>query len=138
MELQVGMKALLKNREGKYLLLRRSPDKYPEAALRWDIPGGRINTGDLLMDNLKREIKEETNLDLKKEPKLVAAQDILRVQDRHVIRLTYAGEIDGNPVLDTEESVDFGWFTSKEIKNLEHLDIYVKELIEKGMLLNGE
>ncbi len=64
MELQVGVKVLLRNKENKYLLLRRSPEKYPNAPLDWDIVGGRINPGLTLLDNLKREVKKETGLDL--------------------------------------------------------------------------
>jgi len=91
MKLQVGVKALLKNKEGKYLLLRRSPEKYRELGGTWDIVGGRIDPGSMLIENLKREIKEETSLDLQEEPKLVAAQDILRNSNTHVVRLTYTG-----------------------------------------------
>lgn len=40
MELQVGVKVLLKNKEGNYLLLRRSLKKYPGVKGRWDIAGG--------------------------------------------------------------------------------------------------
>lgn len=40
--LQIGVKAFLKNKEGKYLLLQRS-DAYAKAPGEWDIPGGRIN-----------------------------------------------------------------------------------------------
>jgi len=39
MELQVGVKVLLKNKEGKFLLIRRSPKKYPEVGPKWDIVG---------------------------------------------------------------------------------------------------
>jgi len=41
--LQVGVKVLLKNKAGQYLLLRRALEKYPEIQGRWDIVGGRIN-----------------------------------------------------------------------------------------------
>ena len=71
-----------------FLLLKRSDKKYPEVGARWDIVGGRIHPGIPLLDNLQREVKEETNLDLTGEPKLVAAQDILRVECRHAVRLT--------------------------------------------------
>lgn len=133
MELQVGVKALLRNKEGKYLLVKRSPEKYPEAANRWDIVGGRINPGQTLVENLKREIKEETNLDLKKEPNLVAAQDILRIAGKHIVRLTFVGEIDGMPELD-EDHTEFRWLTEEEVMNIDHLDIYVKELIDKRII----
>lgn len=132
MELQVGVKILLRNEEGKYLLVRRSPTKYPEVGdHRWDIVGGRINPGFPLIDNLKREIKEEVGLDLISEPRLVAAQDILRISGRHVVRLTYAGEIHGEPELDPSEHSEYGWFTLHEIKNLQGLDLYFKDLLTK-------
>jgi len=134
MELQVGVKVLLKNGKGKYLLLKRSPEKYPEVKNSWDIVGGRIDPGDTLFNNLKREVKEETQLDLEKEPKLVAAQDILKVADRHVIRLTYIGEIDGEPKLDEDHS-EYRWFTAEELKSLEGLDDFFEELLDVGTVL---
>lgn len=133
MELQVGVKALLKNKEGKYLLLLRSAEKYPEIGAMWDILGGRIDAGSPLLENLKREIMEETSLKLTSEPKLVAAQDIIRVPGRHVVRLTYIGEIEGEPRLD-EDHTEFGWFTLEEMKSLESLDIYLKELLSRGII----
>ena len=100
MELQVGVKVLLKNNEGKYLLIRRNPKKYPEVGPKWDIVGGRINAGSPLIENLIREVKEETGLLLSDNPHIVGAQDILRTEgfpDRHVVRLTYTASISGTP-----------------------------------------
>ena len=135
MELQVGVKALLQNPEGKYLLVRRSSEKYPEVGAKWDIVGGRIEPGATLLENLRREIKEEVNLDLKEEPRLVAAQDILRVSGRHVVRLTYVAKIEGEPRLTNADHSEARWFTLEEMKAMseKELDIYFKELVEKGM-----
>lgn len=130
MELQVGVKAILKNKEGKYLLVKRSNKKYPEVGAIWDIPGGRIEKGSKLMDNLRREILEEVGLELKEEPKLIFAQDILK-SDKHVVRLTYSGVIEGEPKISDEDNTEFGWFTLEEIKTLKNLDIYLKEVVEK-------
>src|SRR5882762_9709741 len=102
MELQVGVKALLKNKEGKYLLVRRNPKKYPEVGPKWDIVGGRINIGSPLIDNLKREIKEEVGLEYTGKPQLLAAQDILKSVEKHVVCLSYLGEIEGHPAIDEE------------------------------------
>lgn len=128
MELQVGVKAILKNKEGKILLLKRSAEKYPEVKNPWDIVGGRIAPGTNLLENLKREIKEETGLELQSLPKLLAAQDILRVPERHVVRLTYLAEVDGLPKLN-EEHTEFGWFSLQEIKQKAMLDEFSKEII---------
>src|SRR3989344_7410028 len=134
MELQVGVKILLRNKEGKFLLLHRNWDKYPEVKKdnSWDIVGGRINMGTPLLDNLKREIFEETKLNLTEEPKLVAAQDILR-PDKHVVRLTYVGQIEGEPQLDEDHS-SYIWLGKDEILNQPELDQYFKEVFEKYIL----
>lgn len=133
MELQVGVKILLKNKEGKYLLVRRSSEKYPEVEQQWDIVGGRIIPGTPLIKNLKREVKEEVNLEIDEESiKLISAQDILRIEGRHVVRLTYLGEVEGEPILDEEHS-EYKWVTMNELKNFskEELDMYFKELLDK-------
>lgn len=132
MILQVGVKILLKNSEGKFLLVRRNPKKYPEVGAKWDIVGGRIEPGDSLLENLKREIKEEVGLDYFGIPKLIAAQDILK-PDKHVVRLTYTGEIEGDPKID-EDHIEAKWFTVEEVKVLEFLDSYLKELVEQGII----
>ena len=129
MDLQVGVKILLKNKEGKYLLVRRPAEKYPEVGAKWDIVGGRIDPGSTLVDNLKREVMEETGLEINGKPKLIEAQDILRVEGRHVLRLTYIGEADGEVVI-SDEHDQYGWFSIEEIEKLEPMDIYFKEVIK--------
>lgn len=132
MNLQVGVKVLLKNPEGKYLLMRRNPEKYPETQ-KWDIPGGRIDPGTTLMENLAREVSEETGLAMTSEPRLVAAQDIFASADKHVVRLTYVGEAAGEPIL-SEEHGEFGWFSADEVRGLDPLDSYLKKLIDTGVV----
>jgi 8-oxo-dGTP pyrophosphatase MutT (NUDIX family) len=134
MTLQVGVKVLLKNKEGKYLILKRSAEKYGKFGDMWDIVGGRIEPGSPLINNLKREVWEETKLTLASEPKLIYAQDILRHADKHVVRLTYSADASGELVLDTSENVEYKWLSQKELLALPGLDEYVKEILEKGLL----
>ena len=112
-------------------MVRRSSEKYPEVGATWDLVGGRIDAGTSLKENLAREVKEEIGLTLKKEPRIVAAQDILKVPGRHVVRLTYLGEIEGEPTLN-EENTDFRWFTAKELALQDKLDVFLKEVLEQG------
>ena len=131
MELQVGVKIILQNKEGKFLLLQRNLEKYPEVKANdaLDIVGGRITVGTPLLENLKREIFEETKLDLTAEPKLLAAQDILR-KDKHVVRLTYLGQIEGEPVLDEDHS-SYKWLSKDEVLGEAGLDQYFREVFTK-------
>lgn len=133
MQLQVGVKIFLKNEEGKYLLVKRSAEKYKGTNGSWDIVGGRIDPGSKLIENLRREVREETQLEIKSEPVLMYAQDIL-LEDKHVVRLTYVGEAEGELVLDVSENTEYKWMTLEEVKEQEDLDVYVKEIIEKGIV----
>ncbi|MCA9381916.1 NUDIX hydrolase [Candidatus Dojkabacteria bacterium] len=132
--LQVGVKVALRGQDGRFLLLHRSSEKYPDIDGRWDLVGGRINPGKDLFTNLQREVREETKLNLDAEPVLIAAQDILRTKGRHVVRLTFIGRIEGEPILD-EEHDEYRWFTFDELESLpeSELDIYVRDLINRGL-----
>lgn len=133
--LQVGVKAFVKNKDGKYILLHRSSEKYKGIKGSWDIVGGRIEPGSNLVENLSREIYEETQMKISSEPKLIYAQDIiLPEKERHIVRLTYTTQASGEPVLDTSENVEYKWLTIDELRKQENLDIYVKEILDKGLL----
>jgi len=134
MILQVGVKAFLRNNEGKYLLLYRSAIKYPEVGGQWDLPGGRINIGSLLVDNLKREVLEETGLEISSDPVLLAAQDIIMGDEKHVVRLTYFAAATGKVMLDITENTEYKWVTFKEILTHPEIDRFAKEIITKGYL----
>ena len=136
--LQVGVKVLLKNPEGKFLFVRRNPKKYPEIGPKWDIVGGRIDIGSPLIENLKREVMEEVGLPITSIPRLVGGQDILHVErfpGRHVVRLTYVAETEGTPKID-EESLEYCWLTMSEIKALPEaeLDQYFREIMNQGLI----
>lgn len=134
MQLQVGVKIFLKNDEGKYLLVKRSAEKYKGASGSWDIVGGRIDPGSKLIQNLRREVKEETQLEILSEPVLIHAQDIIPNEEKHVVRLSYIGNTKGEPILDTTENTEYKWLTVEEMYVTEDLDIYVKEILEKNLI----
>lgn len=135
MELKVGVKILLKNKDGKYLVLCRSKVKYRDIGPEWDIAGGRIDPGTTLLENLKREVKEETGLEIYGEPKLITAQDIIRPEKgKHTVRLTYIGEANGGVKLSDEHS-EYKWLSLDDIKKLEPIDFFLKEVITNFDLL---
>ena len=128
MELQVGVKILLENREGKFLFIRRTADENPEINGYWDIPGGRIDVGTPLIENLKREVLEETGLKMRGQPELITVQDIF--WKKHIVRLTYSGFAGGEVKLSKEHS-EYKWLDVEEISALQPLDKYIKEVLAK-------
>jgi 8-oxo-dGTP diphosphatase len=60
---RVPQKAVI-NEDNKFLILKRSPNAavYPN---HWDLPGGRLESGEDMKRSLEREVKEETGLKIK-------------------------------------------------------------------------
>lgn len=130
--LQVGVKIFLEKTKGKFLLLKRSPIKYPTIENSWDIPGGRINPGTSLKENLIREVQEETGLKIIGKPKLLYAQDILK-PEKHIVRITFIARTKGRLRLN-EEHVDFRWLSIDEMLKLSDIDEFTREILEKNIL----
>lgn len=59
----VGVGALIFNDEGMILLALRGSDAKNERG-KWEIPGGAVEFGETLEDALKREVKEEINVEI--------------------------------------------------------------------------
>ncbi len=128
MILQVGVKILIKNNDGKYLFIRRAAS-FKSGPQKWDIPGGRIEPEEALQDALRREVKEETGMELEKVELLLAAQDIfVPEKDLHVVRLTYLGSANGDVTV-SDEHDSFQWMTISEIKAEPNVDSYLQQII---------
>ena len=69
----LSVKALVRSRADRYLLLRRSPDCRIDAGL-WDLPGGKVDGGEDFAAALLREVREEIGLDITLERLEGAAQ----------------------------------------------------------------
>lgn len=62
-DIPVSQKAVVINGEGKLLAIRRSGTA-PVGPYTWDLPGGDIEYGEDPIEGMKREIKEETGLEV--------------------------------------------------------------------------
>lgn len=122
--LQIGVKAIIEH-NNKFLFIRRS-DKYNEITGIWDIPGGRINIGEEPIDGLKREIFEETGLELNKIKQILDASTVFQNEEKQIVRITYLCTVKNSNLKLSEEHTDYKWFSIDEI-NFKFKD----ELIEK-------
>lgn len=129
MELQVGVKAFIKNDKDEYLILKRAQPYPGGTELKWDIPGGGINPGKPVFQALAREIKEETGMEMVGGPKIIFVQDILRVEGKHVVRLTFEAQAAGDVNIDPKEHSEFRWSSLDNFKKLIH-DIYLDPVFE--------
>lgn len=131
MKLQVGVKVLIKNSRGDYLFLRRTKLLATDSGkTSWDIPGGRINPGERLVDALKREIREETGHNMESAPELIAAQDILvPTKDLHVVRLTYIASEDIPEINLSYQHDEYKWVELADIASVD-VEPYLAEVLK--------
>ena len=109
----VAVGAVIFNNEGKVLLVKR---KNPPNKGSWAIPGGKVKYGETLEEAVKREIKEETNLDVKvKEP--LAIVEIIK-EGFHYVIIDFICEIIGGEVKASSDAEEAKFFSIEEIKEL--------------------
>ena len=59
----VVTKAIIINNENQILLIKRSNENTTDVG-QWEVPGGKLEKGQLIEDSLKRELEEEVNIKL--------------------------------------------------------------------------
>jgi 8-oxo-dGTP diphosphatase len=57
----VSAKGIVQRRDGSVLIIKRSPESRIDPSC-WDLPGGKMDYGERLVDTLAREVLEETGL----------------------------------------------------------------------------
>ena len=83
----------------------------------WDFPGGKINFNENIEDCLKREVKEETNLDIKNLKILKPFS--LKFNDVPVFIVVYSAEIScDSSIFVSYEHSEYNFFSKSEIKDL--------------------
>lgn len=59
----VGVKALITNNDGQILLMHEDGSTHRKPMPNyWDLPGGRMQENEQVLDTLQREVKEETGI----------------------------------------------------------------------------
>ncbi|HHH29851.1 MAG TPA: NUDIX domain-containing protein [Polyangiaceae bacterium] len=89
------------DREGRVCVIRRGQ---PPMAGRWSLPGGRVELGERLEDALRRELLEETGLEVEV-GELVEAVEILD-GDRHFVVLDYRCRVVGGELRAGDDAIE--------------------------------
>ena len=126
---QIGVKAIIE-KNNEILLIKRS-EKYEHLKDAWDIPGGRLEFGEEPEDGLKREIKEETGLQLKEIKHILDASTVFKNEEKHIVRITYLCTVEEGITKISNEHTHIEWIPKEELKKLEFNDKILKKVIDK-------
>ncbi|MBR9681977.1 MAG: NUDIX domain-containing protein [Candidatus Altiarchaeota archaeon] len=111
--------AFIFNSKGRLLLI-----KSPKWGGKFIVPGGHVDYGESIVDAVKREVKEETGLDVEVICPLGNVGEVLSFEEyktnRHLVYMQYVCIASSNNVVpDGREAVDFKWVTLDETKNMD-------------------
>lgn len=101
--------------EQRLLIVRRAAADFGGGT--WECPGGKIDFGELPLDSLVREMKEETQLTVSPE-RLLYASSFLTHKDRQIILLMYVCATNQTSVQLSAEHDAYLWADEEIIRQL--------------------
>lgn len=103
--------------KGKTLLLKRSSKEsfLPEY---WELPGGKVNFGEIPEDGLVREYKEETGLEISVGKPFRTFSYVSSDSNRHTVEIVYECFLKGGEVLISDAHSEFARVSENDIKEL--------------------
>jgi 8-oxo-dGTP pyrophosphatase MutT (NUDIX family) len=117
----VSVKSILID-DQRVLLIKNERDE-------WDLPGGKIDKNDNVIETLIKEVKEELNIIIDNYNILQAQKYLFRKQE--IIVVTYFSEITNeDPIILSFENIDYQFFSYDKLNELK-LTPWAKDSLDK-------
>ncbi len=104
----VSVAAVITDDHGRALLIQRRDNKH------WEPPGGVLELAETILDGLRREVAEETGLDI--EP--IALTGVYKNMPRGIVALVFRCRTTGGALAASQEVAAFRWVGLDEIPEL--------------------
>lgn len=113
----ISVGAMIFNDKKELFLAKRSQNCKNEKGC-WEIPGGGVNFGEKLIDAVKREIKEEFDVEIEIIEQFPAADHIIPNENQHWVPTTFLAKLksDNKPhIMEPGKCDEIGWFSLKNL-----------------------
>ena len=114
----------------EYLMVKRSLDD-EDCAGFWEMPSGKLEFGETVLQGLRREIYEEVGIDIVNYiPKIIGISEYSSIKKegtKYSVQLNYIIDVPTKelPIRLSNEHTDFVWAT----KDSEYVDSFISEII---------
>jgi 8-oxo-dGTP diphosphatase len=116
--------------DGRLLLVRRAREP---GAGRWSVPGGRLESGELLAEAVTRELREETGLDGVCGPLVGWVERF--AGDRHFVILDFEVTVlDDRGAVAGDDAAEVRWVPLVEVCGHDLVDGLAEFLIDHGVI----
>jgi mutator protein MutT len=102
------------------LFITKRGEKAKNERGKWEIPGGSVEFGETFSISLKRELKEENDIEIEPVELLGICDHIIPDEHQHWVSPTYICRlISGEPkILEPNKCAEIGWFNVAEAEEL--------------------
>lgn len=123
----IGTSVFVQNSSGEILILKRTVG----AEGAWYIPGGGLGEGETPEESVRRDLKEETGLEIPGPMHLVAVTPMI-AYDQDIFLLAYAGDFVSGDVELSPEHEDYRWLSPQEYRDKYFSDENVEIFAQQG------
>lgn len=120
----VSVAAMVTNDRGEVLLVN-SPWR------GWEYPGGLIEPGESFEAALKREVREESGVEIE----ITGFVGICKNVERNIVNIDFTARYVGGALTTSEESTEVGWFTPEKAMEMITFPLTKKRLAN---MLSGD
>lgn len=121
MDNQVAVKAVIQNKNGKFLIVREGA--------RWQAVGGRLSKGEKLEDGLRRETEEETGITNLEVGKVIHVDEWFAKPEgelKHIVALFFLCKADPEKIILSDEHQEYAWVSANDLES--YGDLIEKEI----------
>jgi len=119
--IMIGVGAVIEDGAGRILLVKHRPERGGFWQGRWICPGGALEPGETIEEGIKREVREETQLEIEPLVPLSPFDRIVKSKDQillHVIYIDYLAKVCGGKLKPGNDIAEAIWVEKKRIKEV--------------------
>ena len=120
-EIMLAVGAVIEDDGGRILLVKHRPERGGYWQGKWICPGGKLETGETMEEGARREVREETGLDIVITRSLPPFERIVREGRKtalHVIYIDFTAKVIGGEFAPASDVGEGRWVTRSEIKGV--------------------
>jgi len=135
----IGVGAVIEDEAGRILLVKHIPERGGFWQGKWICPGGELEVGETIEEGIKREVREETQLEIDLVTPLHPFERIVRSGDKvslHVIYIDYLAKVIGGELKTGSDIGEAIWVEKERIPDIwEELHDDTKRLLQIAKIL---
>ena len=140
--IMIGVGAVIEDGAGRILLVKHIPERGGFWQGKWICPGGKLELGETIEEGIKREVREETQLEIELVKPLSPFDRIVRSNDKvslHVIYIDYLARVIGGELKLGSDVGEALWVEKKRIPEIwEELHDDTKRLLQIAGIIKSE